>query len=128
MASRPNPVSRAIVSPATIAMPRWMIVHSGGLSGMPAASSFSASPVSRSRFCTTRPASSTADRATWLWPSAPGGAVGRSSGREASEYRDSRLRTRPAVWFSLSLERNATARSANNPSANAPMATGRNHG
>ena len=59
-------------SAATIAMPRWTSSHSAGLqrdAGRLEAER--RAPVSRSRRCTTRPASSTAERATWLWPSAP---------------------------------------------------------
>ena len=71
VASPLKPESSMNTSVSAIAMPRWTSIHSAGFRGTPAASSRTASPESKSRFCVTRPASSTAERATWLWPSAP---------------------------------------------------------
>ena len=64
----PDTSSSSTASPT--ATPMWMSIHSAARSGTPAASSRSARVASKSRCWATRPASSTAERATWLLPSA----------------------------------------------------------
>ena len=119
----PKPLSSSRSSPAPRAMPRWMRTHSPGLSGTPAASRRRASSLSYPREVATRPARSTAERATWLWPSAVGcGASAGSADRGPRDHRWSRRRTRPRSPSSLPAVKAMTSRPAR-PRKSTPRAT-----